>query len=148
MPHLLDPRQNTAPLPASHPSLAPRNLPPSLQPPGTLEGRPDMHASANGIGVPAASKDGKVAMQAVVDALSASSIEPADPPEGSMRVALLKHQRLALGWMLSREGARSKAKALCPDGGMLADDQVCDQLHLISRCHAFCPMQLRRKRLQ
>lgn len=82
----------------------------------------------------APSTDNKAAMEAVIDALSVSKPEPAEPPEGSMLVPLLKHQKLALGWMLSREGARSSGKALCPDGGMLADDQVCSAAFI---CAAF-----------
>jgi hypothetical protein len=64
-------------------------------------------------------------MQAVVDALSASSIKPAEPPINSLTVPLLPHQKLALGWMLSREGIHRGAEVPCPNGGMLADDQVC-----------------------
>lgn len=80
--------------------------------------------------------DSQEAMQAVVDALSVCSVQPADPPSGTMIVTLLKHQRLALGWMLSREGAGAGKKALCPDGGILADDQVspAQMLHRRS-CH-------------
>jgi hypothetical protein len=108
-------------------ALSPRQLPPSLTQ-GAASQLPNSNSMPNcpaGTGASLeASKDSKVALQAVVDALSASLIEPADPPESSMRVPLLKHQRLALGWMLSREGARSTKKALCPNGGMLADDQV------------------------
>lgn len=69
-------------------------------------------------------EESREAMQAVVDALSVCSAQAADPPQDSMVVPLLKHQRLALGWMLSREGATTGKKALCPDGGLLADDQV------------------------
>jgi hypothetical protein len=109
-------------------AISPRQLPPSLTQGAALQlpnsnGMPNCPAASTGASLEA-SKDSKVALQAVVDALSASLIEPADPPESSMRVPLLKHQRLALGWMLSREGARSTKKALCPNGGMLADDQV------------------------
>jgi hypothetical protein len=68
--------------------------------------------------------ENKAAMQAVVDALSVCSTEPAQPPSGSLRVQLLPHQALALGWMLSREGSTDKGKKHSPSGGILADDQV------------------------
>ena len=43
----------------------------------------------------------------------------AEPPAGSMRVRLMRHQRLALHWMRARE-----ASAANPRGGILADDQA------------------------
>ena len=41
----------------------------------------------------------------------------ADVQEGLMRVPLMRHQRIALQWMLQRESSRK------PKGGILADDQ-------------------------
>ena len=41
-----------------------------------------------------------------------------DLPKGGMSVLLLKHQKIALAWMLSKENCSH-----CP-GGILADDQV------------------------
>lgn len=120
--------ENKPPAPGSLEAIrGPRTLP------GSLQGAPMPHGGpmptpnfpTNSSGSVMASADSKVAMEAVIDALSVSKIQPAEPPVGSLLVPLLKHQKLALGWMLSREGARSSAKALCPDGGMLADDQVC-----------------------
>lgn len=92
---------------------------PNGQPPG-MEQAPGSAQQ----GGPATGAESHEAMQAVVDALSVSSVQPADPPLETMVVTLLKHQRLSLGWMLSREGAATGKKALCPDGGILADDQV------------------------
>ena len=43
----------------------------------------------------------------------------AEPPAGSMRVRLMRHQRLALHWMRAREAAAAN-----PRGGILADDQA------------------------
>ncbi len=43
----------------------------------------------------------------------------AEPPAGSLRVRLMRHQRLALHWMRAREAAAAN-----PRGGILADDQV------------------------
>jgi hypothetical protein len=93
-------------------------LPPSLAP----------IAATNGynVTVPMTSEspDNKAAMQAVVDALSVCSTEPAQPPEGALRVKLLPHQSVALGWMLSQESGTRKGKRCSPSGGILADDQV------------------------
>jgi hypothetical protein len=73
-------------------------------------------------------QDNRLAMQAVVDALSVCSSQPVQPPVGSLTVQLLLHQSLALGWMMSREGAGKGSTKLCPNGGILADDQVRQQL--------------------
>lgn len=43
------------------------------------------------------------------------------PPVGSLKVQVMKHQRLALGWMLKREGVTGSLGP--PRGGILADDQ-------------------------
>lgn len=61
----------------------------------------------------------QAAVHAAVSALEASGEEEAEPPAGSMTVALMPHQRLALAWMLARE-----AESSVPWGGILGDDQV------------------------
>ncbi|KAL0353111.1 UNVERIFIED_CONTAM: Helicase-like transcription factor CHR28 [Sesamum angustifolium] len=43
----------------------------------------------------------------------------ATPPDGVLAVPLLKHQRIALSWMVNKE-----TKSACCSGGILADDQV------------------------
>ena len=100
-------------------AAAERRLPPSLAQPSALTG-----GGAVGAAAPDA-PDNRAAMQAVVDALSVCSSEPADPPQGALKITLLRHQRLALGWLLAREGAGKGARAHCPNGGIPADDQVC-----------------------
>ncbi len=42
-----------------------------------------------------------------------------EPPAGLLGVPLMRHQRLALAWMLRREALGAK-----PLGGILADDQA------------------------
>ncbi|XP_073061440.1 helicase-like transcription factor CHR28 [Primulina eburnea] len=42
----------------------------------------------------------------------------ATPPDGLLAVPLLKHQRIALSWMVNKE-----TKSACCSGGILADDQ-------------------------
>ncbi|CAA0825121.1 SNF2 domain-containing protein / helicase domain-containing protein / zinc finger protein-related [Striga hermonthica] len=42
----------------------------------------------------------------------------ATPPDGLLSVPLLKHQRIALSWMVNKE-----TKSACCSGGILADDQ-------------------------
>jgi hypothetical protein len=98
-----------------------RSLPPSL-----VEAYVGSSSRSAGIGSDGESygTESRAAMQAVVDALSVCSSEPAEPPLGSMMMPLMAHQKMALGWMLAREGARGSKKALCPNGGILADDQV------------------------
>jgi hypothetical protein len=51
--------------------------------------------------------------------LEVPGLDEREPPAGSMAVRLLRHQRLALAWMLRREAADAR-----PCGGILADDQV------------------------
>ena len=110
---------------------AARHLPASLAAPGAaISTAAALARTGAPPGAPAAApeaptQDQKEVMQAVVDALESVSATPAEPPVGSMTVALLRHQKLALGWMLAREGAGKDAATLCPDGGILADDQVC-----------------------
>ena len=50
-----------------------------------------------------------------------------DAPAGCLAVPLMRHQRLALAWMLQREREGSN-----PRGGLLADDQVRPKLPLIT----------------
>ncbi|KAG8385577.1 hypothetical protein BUALT_Bualt03G0059600 [Buddleja alternifolia] len=42
----------------------------------------------------------------------------ATPPDGSLAVPLMKHQRIALSWMVNKE-----TRSACCSGGILADDQ-------------------------
>ncbi|KAL6785258.1 hypothetical protein ACKKBG_A03100 [Auxenochlorella protothecoides x Auxenochlorella symbiontica] len=59
------------------------------------------------------------AARAVIDGLAAVGQGVAmDVPQGMLRVPLMTHQRLALGWMVARE-----TRGCLPMGGMLADDQ-------------------------
>ncbi|BDA41061.1 Helicase-like transcription factor CHR28 [Coccomyxa sp. Obi] len=62
--------------------------------------------------------DTKAALQAALQGLELCGTDERDPPEGSMTLALMRHQRLALDWMLRRE-----AGSAVPTGGILADDQ-------------------------
>ncbi|GJN01657.1 hypothetical protein PR202_ga18938 [Eleusine coracana subsp. coracana] len=50
-----------------------------------------------------------------------------DLPEGVLSVSLLKHQRIALAWMLSKENSTHCA------GGILADDQTISTIALIQK---------------
>ena len=61
----------------------------------------------------------QAALKAAVEGMELCGEGEAEPPEGSMRVRLMRHQRLALHWMLAREAATAN-----PRGGILADDQV------------------------
>lgn len=62
--------------------------------------------------------DTKVALRAALEGLQSSGGIELNVPAGRMAIPLMKHQRLALAWMLHRE--RSAAN---PRGGILADDQ-------------------------
>ncbi|KAK9706683.1 hypothetical protein RND81_07G144400 [Saponaria officinalis] len=61
--------------------------------------------------------DERLIFQAVVQDLSQPKSE-ATPPDGVMEVPLLRHQRIALSWMVQKETA-----SLQCSGGILADDQ-------------------------
>ncbi|EPS68824.1 chromatin remodeling complex subunit, partial [Genlisea aurea] len=60
--------------------------------------------------------DERLVLQAAVQNLHAPKAE-VDVPQGLMSVSLLRHQKIALAWMLSKESS-----GLCL-GGILADDQ-------------------------
>ncbi len=60
----------------------------------------------------------QAALRAALQGLEMCGSDERDPPEGSMTLALMRHQRLALDWMLRRE-----AGSAVPTGGILADDQ-------------------------
>lgn len=49
--------------------------------------------------------DTRAAVRAVMAGLALASDGEADVPSGSLRVPLMKHQRMALDWMLKREAA-------------------------------------------
>ncbi|KAL2244800.1 UNVERIFIED_CONTAM: Helicase-like transcription factor CHR28 [Sesamum indicum] len=59
-----------------------------------------------------------VQVNSVIQDLSQPKSE-ATPPDGVLAVPLLKHQRIALSWMVNKE-----TKSACCSGGILADDQV------------------------
>lgn len=61
--------------------------------------------------------DERLIFQALVQDLSQSKSE-ATPPDGSLTVPLLRHQRIALSWMVQKE-----TTSLQCSGGILADDQ-------------------------
>ncbi|CAI9109536.1 OLC1v1009371C1 [Oldenlandia corymbosa var. corymbosa] len=61
-------------------------------------------------------QDRKVLLKAMED-LNQPRME-ADLPKGILSVTLLRHQKIALAWMMEKE----KVKGVC-DGGFLADDQ-------------------------
>lgn len=60
----------------------------------------------------------QAALRAALEGLQMSGGRELDVPAGRMAVPLMRHQKLALAWMLHRE--RSAAN---PRGGILADDQ-------------------------
>ncbi|KAG0557123.1 hypothetical protein KC19_11G104000 [Ceratodon purpureus] len=61
----------------------------------------------------------ELAHQAVFQAFAlGDEQEESTPDEGLLTMTLLKHQRIALSWMVNRESGRSE-----PCGGILADDQ-------------------------
>ena len=86
-------------------------------------GAPRAAGGARAASAAAEDTDGGVqaALKGVMDALAgdrgAAGGSAADVQEGLMRVPLMRHQRIALQWMLQREGSRK------PKGGILADDQ-------------------------
>ncbi|KAL8460394.1 hypothetical protein ACS0TY_032071 [Phlomoides rotata] len=61
--------------------------------------------------------DERVIFRVAVQDLSQPKTE-ALPPDGVLAVPLLKHQRIALSWMVNKE-----TKSVCCAGGILADDQ-------------------------
>ncbi|EPS67460.1 hypothetical protein M569_07315, partial [Genlisea aurea] len=61
--------------------------------------------------------DERTIFQVAMEDLSKPRSE-ASPPDGVLSVPLLKHQRIALSWMVSKE-----TKGACCSGGILADDQ-------------------------
>lgn len=71
----------------------------------------------------------QAAIRAVLEGLQMHGEDETDPPAGSLRIGTLRHQKLALNWMLKREGALpmapgdASAQLPNPRGGILADDQ-------------------------
>jgi hypothetical protein len=61
----------------------------------------------------------QAALRAALQGLELCGKDERMPPVGSMMLPLMRHQRLALDWMLRRE-----AGSAAPTGGILADDQV------------------------
>ncbi|GIL55558.1 hypothetical protein Vafri_11110, partial [Volvox africanus] len=57
------------------------------------------------------------ALKAVIESLQVSGSEELEPPPKSLQVTVLRHQRMALAWMIRRETGPE------PRGGILADDQ-------------------------
>ncbi len=68
----------------------------------------------------------QAALRAALQGLELCGTDERYPPEGSMTLALMRHQRLALDWMLRRETGSA-----VPTGGILADDQgrACHLMH-------------------
>ncbi|CAK9867063.1 unnamed protein product [Sphagnum jensenii] len=64
-------------------------------------------------------KSEELALKAVIEAFSlGDEMVETTPDEGLLHIPLLKHQRIALAWMLKRENEEHS-----PLGGLLADDQ-------------------------
>ncbi|CAM6038922.1 unnamed protein product [Sphagnum compactum] len=64
-------------------------------------------------------KSEELALKAVIEAVSlGDEMDETTPDEGLLQFPLLKHQRIALAWMLKREN-----EGHSPLGGLLADDQ-------------------------
>lgn len=61
----------------------------------------------------------QAALRAAVESLEMCGEGEREPPRGAMTTPLMRHQRLALDWMLRREAPRAR-----PVGGILADDQA------------------------
>ncbi|XP_073149458.1 helicase-like transcription factor CHR28 isoform X2 [Henckelia pumila] len=59
----------------------------------------------------------RVIFHVALQDLSQAKLETT-PPDGVLAVSLLKHQRIALSWMVNKE-----TKSACCSGGILADDQ-------------------------
>lgn len=89
---------------------------------------------------PSAPRENDVALRGVLEGMAVNGpSEEADPPEGSMTVPLLKHQKLALSWMKKRESGTISNQ---PVGGILADDQVRMRLNPLS-CRVERPICLK-----
>lgn len=73
----------------------------------------------------------QAALRAALQGLKLCGKDEREPPEGSMTLALMRHQRLALDWMLRRE-----AGSAAPVGGILADDQV-QTVYMTAIVHEF-----------
>lgn len=109
---------------------------------------PDMNAGTSGIAVnslferdPHASEVGsdmtedQVRELLTCNNMSADAItELPTPPE--LAVTLMKHQRQALHWMVRREVCEKPARH--PNGGILADDQVCVIQEILHFCGTEC----------
>ncbi|KAK9916313.1 hypothetical protein WJX75_001149 [Coccomyxa subellipsoidea] len=78
---------------------------------GASRATPSVHSEA----------DTKAALRAALQGLELCGKDERMPPVGSMMLPLMRHQRLALDWMLRRE-----AGSAAPTGGILADDQGLD----------------------
>lgn len=90
----------------------PKKRPPPPQPPSVAERPPSCTPD------PPCRMDVHACMQAPAD------LEESDPPAGMLTVSLMRHQRLALHWLLRQEGALPGATLpLRLAGGMLCDDQ-------------------------
>ncbi|XP_071733157.1 helicase-like transcription factor CHR28 [Rutidosis leptorrhynchoides] len=96
-----------------------RILPPSMKPhipPPSYGGPPDMHRPAGVVGeLPVV--DERHIMQAIQE-VNNQSLAEETLPEGLLSVSLLRHQKIALAWMVKKE----QSSTACA-GGILADDQ-------------------------
>ncbi|KAK9831907.1 hypothetical protein WJX81_008001 [Elliptochloris bilobata] len=102
-----------------------RRLPASLQAAGRviMNGFAGSSGGGGGAGRPLAhpthsEADVQAALRAAVESLEMCGEGEREPPRGLMTTPLMRHQRLALDWMLRREAPRAR-----PVGGILADDQ-------------------------
>lgn len=67
-------------------------------------------------------EENRAALRAVVESLQQGNAKEKDTLPGTMMTPLLRHQKLALGWMTSCEERTGTVRA-GPCGGMLCDDQ-------------------------
>ena len=73
----------------------------------------------------------QAALRAAVESLDMCGEGEREPPHGVLTMPLMRHQRLALDWMLRREAPRAR-----PVGGILADDQACSPRLRAAPVHA------------
>nr|GEW86031.1 helicase-like transcription factor CHR28 [Tanacetum cinerariifolium] len=102
-------------------SHASRVLPPSLRPPMSVPSTP--YGGPSDINRPGPVVDNqsigdeRLILQTALQDLSAKHMTELDLPEGLLSVSLLRHQKIALAWMVNKE------KSVACSGGILADDQ-------------------------
>lgn len=103
-------------------SHASRMLPSSLRPPMSVP--PTPYGGPSDIYRPGPVVDNqsigdeRLILQTALQDLNQTQLTEADLPEGLLSVSLLRHQKIALAWMVNKE----KLSVAC-SGGILADDQ-------------------------